>query len=1483
STLSQHANSISPFQKTAGQFHYLMVFGSSNGTKYYQRLLELANGDLSRARDKITREQFTGVNNQLGFKQHLLETIRTIRHNPTLLDRLVGLNKLGLLSSRLIRQVVADAVADWASATAGQVPPERDYEKAIDALWPRDKAEVNLTDPVSAAKETVQLSEVLVDMLKIMPIYNRSRSSEDLKRQALTGVDLQDVEIRTRGMKEDGKAPEEATVIEDVKYNPKGGVIESAALVNSLHDMVQWFKDYGLLIGRDFANADAAFAKRNLKEFLETVITKGLNYYKVMGRTIPMGLAALLFGVKDALIALFEGNLKEASNIIDNTISKLGSTGGQFAGYEAITEVFLLGLADPLEKGHYGAFLGELLCTYIFFNMGLGVSKMAAKNAWQLVTRGRNGQWVKPHNFGGLGMKILGYSGPKEVYLLARLMIRRLRTGQWGPGVQNFFKARALHFDFDNTAEASAVHVYDDGPSNARLRNGLLRRGAHQGSYYGGLAWSGQGRAAVGMQRGVDAVAAAPGELIGQGTGRLRMRRASGTPTLRAEEALLEKVATARAIPDGYTTFSVIRVKPQVLREIDVLSQQLEAIRQGQQPAPPPRELARIQLRLAHLNEYVQQHRQPVTMRNADFRRMVETGQAERSLVSRGIIDKGTLPELDALAGRMQGLATANQPALDARETAIRQGNPPVEARLVDAVQDFGHGEGLTRNFKFTINDKTVTLRGDELVKLLDAAEKGRELEATEIRTQNRVARAIVRAGDWIFTGDSLEFLHREGITPTEARSIVAEVSGQFTAEYGKSAAGRIMSRLVRSASWLKVVAGSAPAAAAPAAPATPTPVPSAPTTKPAATPASGHSELIARIRTIVDPTAAARALIEEGVTKPSELRQLLKAAGIESSAARNIEQSFERIMDEGGGRIPDRGAVVVNEEAVGRAVKGGVRGMIKGAPQMLLLSSAIALARAALSKDRKVLSRETAKEIAIGTGIGTVFSGIEGGLKAVGVGRLKSMGIAGALIGVGLEGYSQWDRLKSGNGWKILRAYGNIYLSEINSAASTVVFGAVAGESGGLMMVPAFAASSGTYYVLDSVETAALEKAGVTQFFDDKELADDFQKLGYSLAIADRGSDSDKAYMRKYATVANSVTEVGSMLKDPKTKQIFDRLGIGAFEVDSTADLNRSTLTGLATLAEQFRSKGGEYAKGKLTVKMSMVNIHSFEEGKTATWQVTVTNGTRTLKARLPMFLEGDPLKVQQRMFLQDNRQTVGLLDLMNLNVGIKFSDLGKYDTLRQSLEMVLADYGSGTLTDKLQKFAAEHTSAWTDVFGQPQARTGEKNGSLSPSLAYALLSSVPSMSQELIMEKLGQIKKVSGQATAGSAPAVISEELKDLAERFDYIHAHHGPVAIEPDPTRFDPQVYTVQVALQALGLLAKDKVTGFFGPETSNVLRTLNFNSKQINKNTIEVLIARLEPAAPKPLAPQPAARTTIDALIAARLREPILAAPPAKPQQ
>jgi hypothetical protein len=93
-----------------------------------------------------------------------------------------------------------------------------------------------------------------------------------------------------------------------------------------------------------------------------------------------------------------------------------------------------------------------------------------------------------------------------------------------------------------------------------------------------------------------------------------------------------------------------------------------------------------------------------------------------------------------------------------------------------------------------------------------------------------------------------------------------------------------------------------------------------------------------------------------------------------------------------------------------------------------------------------------------------------------------------------------------------------------------------------------------------------------------------------------------------------------------------------------------------------------------------------------------------------------------------------------------------------------------------------------------------------------------------------------------------VVSEELSQLAERLDYIHAHHGPVGINPDPTRFDPQVYTVQVALQTIGLLGRDKVTGFFGLETVNALKSLNTNFKQIDRNTIHALSAKLEAPAP-----------------------------------
>ncbi|NQT29622.1 MAG: hypothetical protein HQ596_03530 [Candidatus Saganbacteria bacterium] len=222
-------------------------------------------------------------------------------------------------------------------------------------------------------------------------------------------------------------------------------------------------------------------------------------------------------------------------------------------------------------------------------------------------------------------------------------------------------------------------------------------------------------------------------------------------------------------------------------------------------------------------------------------------------------------------------------------------------------------------------------------------------------------------------------------------------------------------------------------------------------------------------------------------------------------------------------------------------------------------------------------------------------------------------------------------------------------------------------------------------------------------------------------------------------------------------------------------------------------------------------------------------------------LVLGGDQLKIEQRLWLEEHSFETQLADVMGLSVGIPFSAVGNYGQLETELFEILADYGTGTLEEKLQSFEAEHLPKRDSNYAQTLGRYGSKDGYLSPDLAEALLSYGSSETKALAAYQ--KAREEIGVSVAGSDPELILADLEGLRERLTFVHHLYGKVDIGPNPDVFDPQVYSVQVALSELGHLQARDITGHFGEETSWALDNIGAQSYSINSNTLAYLMEQI----------------------------------------
>lgn len=783
SSLAAESNTTAPYTSLSSQLHYLMIYANPTGGEYLKEKLSGSGDDISLAMNRVTKKDFEA------FKAFVKASIRKIQLNLVSRQKANQLIESGFVTSEIMKKAVAETRTDV------------DYEGDIAPLWTGGEQSVDLADPLHAG-DLAGLAILLQDMLRISPHLNDVRSVGDYSRHSMTSNDLQRNVMAQTGLSladPTAKPLEEVRTLEDVYYNTKGEVDVKTAAGSSIHlrrfgnlgnvvpDAINWTELYGAETWQDILNVrnhPVESTTRQLKH-LATGLIKTADFGWKMGRTIPIGLSAIFGGLADYLAARKLGNEGEKNKALAKILEGLGSTIGSFAVFETLPELFWVGIKTDLENGNYGGAIGQALSILMVFaggGIGTKLVKNFCHNMEIRLDNGLHGRMraLRPymiHTPQGIGARLISspFRGGIRLYQLGRAV----HAGGIRAGLEPS-RTGALSLEL-----SPGVKIFAGAESRAKVDAGRLSRGLHKANYYGRrIPFDGSSKLARGWQvaRGfagsfVDQVGANV-----SGLARIRQGRTPSIALPGTDEAAIDFLRGIKANPEGQTTLAFSRKTPASAAKRQGLAFEMELLEQLRLAQTDPGEaqlfndqLGRLQSKKSVLDAEVAKTRTTVSVKNSDLWHWIEKGKVDLPKLAEGKFPAGNLVELNSQMSQLKAKVDANLEAINEPVKAGPTAPARPETNAIQLMEKLARGgEALTRNYDLELRPgRKVTLRGDQLVRLMDAVAKNRPFDFV---------------ADW-------------GMSVGEAGAVVQDFSGQFAS----SGAPERLSRLARTAAQLTV------------------------------------------------------------------------------------------------------------------------------------------------------------------------------------------------------------------------------------------------------------------------------------------------------------------------------------------------------------------------------------------------------------------------------------------------------------------------------------------------------------------------------------------------------------------------------------------------------------------------------------------------------------------------------------------------------
>ena len=464
-------------------------------------------------------------------------------------------------------------------------------------------------------------------------------------------------------------------------------------------------------------------------------------------------------------------------------------------------------------------------------------------------------------------------------------------------------------------------------------------------------------------------------------------------------------------------------------------------------------------------------------------------------------------------------------------------------------------------------------------------------------------------------------------------------------------------------------------------------------------------------------------------------------------------------------------------------------------------------------------------------------------------LGTTGSWTAAGFFTGLGMSVYTNWGYLKTSDlgMWGI--GSSDIAVDAVNGGL-TLFTGAAwtagvtaASKNPALGLAAGLGASSAMGYGLTTVENG-LANAPLPLSGDSKSLAQIESKYKLEYFFRQIKSPSNKEGIGiKFHNAArkDGVTEAVQSNKnfdefqavienDITFKESLINSGIVKIKADAPADINLVILQKLMEKAAEFKI---EQNVKNISVEMGSPQVRTYKEGRIAVYDVTMlAPGKKPRSFQCSMLLEGDPVATNERLELDIRKGQVDLKDLLVSHASISLKDIDDFPALKEHIGKILLSSGYPAQGDIKQSLT---------LFLEKERGLGQS--SLDASNAAILLS------KELTGDQLAEELKKSGKFDLTEATSIL--QMGQILQRMSYLdgrstvtykqtsNAAHplstlevsipvkvGGGTISFNPNIFDPDVFAVQSALNALGYLDAKYVNGYFGGTTSKALQNGKF---------------------------------------------------------